>query len=108
MTKKTICFKLENNGQSYLFVGYTKDHAGDVYRMLNPKTGGVTKTNNVCWLNKMYGEVYDKDNIDNFLMIEDHDDSEDNTGTSKKNGTMPAGKSMEEDFEKSEDRKSTR
>ena len=41
------------------FDGYTKEHAGDVYRMINVQTRKVTETRNVTFLGKMFGEIYD-------------------------------------------------
>jgi len=34
--------KLDNKGKVHYFVGYYLSHAGDTYRMYNPKTGGIT------------------------------------------------------------------
>jgi hypothetical protein len=35
-------------------VGYSLDHAGDTYRMWNPKTKGLHNTRDVIWLKRMY------------------------------------------------------
>ena len=55
--------KLKNRGETYYFVGYADNHAGDVFRMVNLKTNRVTETRDVQFLGKMYGEVYDQDNF---------------------------------------------
>ena len=49
--------KLDNKGEIHYFVGYSTSHAGDTYRMYNPKTGGITVTRDIYWLNKMPNEV---------------------------------------------------
>ena len=46
--------KLNDRGAHCLFVGYCKDHAGDVYRMFNPTTKMVHMTRDVVWLRRMY------------------------------------------------------
>ena len=46
------------------FAGYAKEHAGDVYRMINVQTRKVTQTRNVTFVGKMFGEIY---NLEIFL-----------------------------------------
>ena len=46
--------KLNDRGAHCLFVGYCKDHAGDVYRMFNPTTKMIYLTRDVVWLRRMY------------------------------------------------------
>ena len=53
---KTIKAKLDNRGIHCMFIGYSKDHKEDVYRMLNLKTLKGKNTQDVLWLNKSYGE----------------------------------------------------
>ena len=55
--KQKIKKKLDNQGEIHYFVGYSTSHAGDIYRMYNPKTGGITMTRDIYWLNKMPNEV---------------------------------------------------
>ena len=38
-----------------MFVGYSVDHRGDVYRMYDIGTKGIKVTQDVIWLGKMYG-----------------------------------------------------
>ena len=45
--------KLEKIGVQCMFVGYAKDHAGDVYRMWDPTTNRVHVTRDVIWLKRM-------------------------------------------------------
>ena len=47
--------KLENKGLYAIFVGYSSDHSGDVYRMYCPTTRNVRMSRDVRWLNKNYG-----------------------------------------------------
>lgn len=37
-----------------MFVGYTLEHAGDCYRICDPKTGRIRISRDISWLNKMY------------------------------------------------------
>ena len=46
--------KLDNRGTVCMFVGYAKNHAGNVCRMLNTKTNAVIVTRDVTWTNKMF------------------------------------------------------
>ena len=43
--------KLADRGDIKVFVGYAENHAGDVYRMLNPSTGRISETRDIMWLN---------------------------------------------------------
>lgn len=47
---KTIKAKLDDRGIECIFVGYATNHAGNVYRMLNPRTNKVLITRDVRWL----------------------------------------------------------
>jgi hypothetical protein len=53
-TKNKIQGKLSNKGNVCVFVGFTVNHADDVYRLLNPKTKSIIKSRDVVWLNKSY------------------------------------------------------
>ena len=46
--------KLEDRGVPCIFVGYATDHDGDVYRMWDPRTGGIHETRDVIWLRQMF------------------------------------------------------
>ena len=50
--------KIDPRGKISLFVGYNTQHAGDVYRLLNPKTSRVIHSRNVKWIRKMWAEFY--------------------------------------------------
>ena len=41
-----------------LFVEYSTQHAGDVYRLLNPKTSRVIHSRDVKWIGKTWAEFY--------------------------------------------------
>ena len=57
-SKKKIRSKLDNRGILGMMVGYHDDHAGDVYRLYNPKTKRIMTSRDVRWLNKLYGAYY--------------------------------------------------
>ena len=50
--------KIDPRGKIRLFVGYSSQHAGDVYRLLNPKTSRVILSRDVKWTGKMWAEFY--------------------------------------------------
>jgi hypothetical protein len=54
--KTTMTPKLADRGVQCMMVGYAVDHAGDVYRMWDPKTNRVHETRDVIWLHRMYYE----------------------------------------------------
>ena len=50
--------KIDPRGKISLFVGYSTQHAGDVYRLLNPKTSRVIDSRDVKWIGKTWAEFY--------------------------------------------------
>ena len=44
--------KIDPRGKISLFVGYSTQHAGDVYRLLDPKTSRVIHSRDVKWIGK--------------------------------------------------------
>ena len=50
--------KIDPRGKISLFVGHSTQHAGDVYRLLNPKTSRVIHSRDVKWIGKMWAEFY--------------------------------------------------
>ena len=50
--------KIDRRGKISLFVGYSTQHAGDVYRLLDPKTSRVIHSRDVKWIGKMWAEFY--------------------------------------------------
>ena len=50
--------KIDPRGKISLFVGYRTQHAGDDYRLLNPKTSRVIHSTDVKWIGKMWAEFY--------------------------------------------------
>ena len=44
--------KIDPRGKISLFVGYSTQHAGDVNRLLNPKTSRVIHSRDVNWIGK--------------------------------------------------------
>ena len=80
--------KIDPRGKTSLFIGYSTQHAGDVYRLLNPKTSRVTHSRDVKWIGKTWAEFYkikmaDRASVhvdpdDGFQLEEDdHDNEED-------------------------------
>ena len=50
--------KIDPRDKISSFVGYSTQHAGDVYRLLNPKTRRVIHSRDVKWIGKMWAEFY--------------------------------------------------
>ena len=50
--------KIDPRGKISLFVGYNTQHAGYVYRLLNPKTSRVIHSRDVEWTGKTWAEFY--------------------------------------------------
>jgi transposase InsO family protein len=50
--------KLDNRGTLCMFLGYSSNHSGDTYRLLNLKTYKVILSRDVTWLNKTYGDYH--------------------------------------------------
>ena len=50
--------KIDPRGKISLFVGYSTQHAGDVSRLLNPKTRRVIHSRDVKWIGNMWAEFY--------------------------------------------------
>ena len=53
---KKIFAKLENKGQSCMFVGYNEDHSSDTYRLYVLATKRIVKSRDVLWLNTQYDD----------------------------------------------------
>ena len=49
---------IDPRGKISLFVGYSTQHAGDVYRLLNHKTSRIIHSRDVKWIVKMRREFY--------------------------------------------------
>ena len=56
--------KIDPRGKISLFVGYSTQHASDVYRLLNPKTSRVIHSRDVKWIGKTWAEFYKMKMID--------------------------------------------
>ena len=46
--------KLKDHGAQCMFIGYAKDHAGDVYHMWDPNTNRIHETCDIIWLKRMF------------------------------------------------------
>ena len=49
--------KIDPRGKISSFVGYSTQHAGDVYRLLNPKMSRVIHSRDVNWTGKTWAEL---------------------------------------------------
>ena len=56
--------KIDPRGKISLFAGYSTQHAGDVYRLLNPKTSRVIRSRYVKWIGKTWVEFYKTKMVD--------------------------------------------
>jgi hypothetical protein len=55
-TKDDIQGKLKNHSLTCMLVGYSVDHANNVYRMLNLNSKSIIQTRDVVWLEKCYND----------------------------------------------------
>ena len=60
---KKMRSKLDNRRKTFMFVGYTEDHAGDVYRFLNIHTKGIIMNRDVRWLNIIWKTLQNKKHL---------------------------------------------
>jgi len=72
----TIKAKLDDRGERCFFLGYAADHAGNVYRMQNIRTGKVMITRDVTWTDSMVGSATIESKPET-LYIEDIDSDDD-------------------------------
>ena len=56
-TRSLATPKVADRGVPCMFVGYSKNHPGDTYRMYDPATGGIHDIRDVIWLRRMYYQV---------------------------------------------------
>ena len=73
---KKMKSKLDNRGKTCMFVGYAKDHAGDVYRFLNIHTKRIIMSRDVRWLNIIWKHyrmksMYARKQVELFLVEEE-------------------------------------
>jgi hypothetical protein len=54
----TVKEKLQDRGQTSMFVGYASQHTGNVYRMLNIKEHRLRLSRDIQWLNQPYKDYY--------------------------------------------------
>ena len=66
--------KVDPRGKISLFVGYSTQHAGDVYRLLNPKTSRVIHSRDVKWIGKTWAEFHKIQTIDRVSEYVDPDE----------------------------------
>ena len=80
---KKLCIlqKMESKGFDAMFIGYSQDHAKEVYRMLNLSTNKVSTTRDIKWMELTYKEYMNKIGEDNttessIKIINNNDQSE--------------------------------
>ena len=66
--------KIDPRGKISLFVGYSTQHAGDVYRLLKPKTSRVIHSKDVKWIGNTWAEFYKIKMIDRASRYVDPDE----------------------------------
>jgi hypothetical protein len=59
-TKNDIQGKLTHRGALCMFMGYSSNHAHDVYRMLNIETKKIINSRDIVWMNKVYKDWKDQ------------------------------------------------
>ena len=48
--------KMSDKGKEAFFVGYTTEHAGDVYRMYDPRTKRIKISRDLRWMGNFYND----------------------------------------------------
>ena len=66
--------KIDPRDKISILVGYSTQHAGDVYRLLNPKTSKVIHSRDVKWIGKTWAEFYKIKMIDRASRYVDADE----------------------------------
>jgi hypothetical protein len=61
--------KVLNRGLTMMFVGYSEDHAENVFQMYNRETSRIAQSHNVIWLGRMYHTRRDDDLIQQLPIV---------------------------------------
>ena len=77
--------KIDPRGKTSLFIGYSTQHAGDVYRLLNPKPSRVIHSRDVKWIGKTWAEF---DKIEMIDKASEYVDPDKNFNLKNKKTTM--------------------
>ena len=56
--KSKIRGKKDNGGETCVFVGYSKNHGSEVYRIYKPGTKKVVHSRNMRWMGIIYGRNF--------------------------------------------------
>jgi hypothetical protein len=98
---QTVKTKLEDRGSTSMFLGYAKQHAGTVYRMLNLQNGTLCLSRDVMWLNQSYGEYKKHQKREDVTTIprqpEEDDDEEDHATSEEKEEDLEESVQSEKD-----------
>ena len=75
---KKMRSKLDTRGRTGIFVGYTDDHAGNVYRFINIQMKKIILSRDIQWLNSFWNEYKkrkdDSKKLINEFYLHDEDD----------------------------------
>ena len=64
--------KLKDRGMKAMFVGYADNHTGHVYRFMNLKTKKFHLSQDITWMNKLYGDIYRQKNVGERYNLKDN------------------------------------
>jgi hypothetical protein len=104
-TKSKIQGKLSDRGSVCVFVGYTFNHANDVYRLLNLNTNHVIKSRDVIWSNTTYREwmkskdhpkMTDDDLSDTEVVLDNHPEPKELESSDKRIETAQNKKALKQ------------
>ena len=66
--------KMDKRGRTAMFLGYTKNHADDVYRLVDLETNGLLQSRDILWLNQTYGKYKGTNPRPKVVVIDDDDE----------------------------------
>ena len=72
--------KLSDRGFTAIFLGYSPDHAGNVYRLLNISTHKIITSRSIYWLNKTFGQYKSNKSVTFATKVEHIDDNDNESG----------------------------
>ena len=78
--------KLDTRGRTGIFVGYTDDHAGNVYRFINIQMKKIILSRDVQWLNSFWKQ-YKTRNDDSRKLVEEFFPNDEDDQTLKESDT---------------------
>jgi len=76
-TRDKIKGKLEDRGKPCMFLGYSDEHTGEAFRLLNLETTKVVMSRDVIWLNKNYATWKGIRDVHTTILEKTDDDDDD-------------------------------